>query len=51
MRGDFTVNEVPGIFRFSLEEHIEILGMLMSEGLLSQLDLSHRINSLSFGDS
>lgn len=22
MRGDFSVNEVPGIFRFTLEEHI-----------------------------
>lgn len=47
--GFLTVNKVPGNFHISSHSLGYLLGLIMTESGISNLDVSHKINHLSFG--
>lgn len=50
MVGSFTVKEVPGNFHISSHAYQNIFARLRIDDVVKTLDVSHKINSLYFGD-
>ena len=48
--GSFTVKEVPGNFHISSHAYQNIYVRLAMDNVIKTLDVSHKINSLYFGD-
>lgn len=48
--GEILINKVPGNFHISAHAYGSILGRLFTETGVNNLDLTHKINHLSFGD-
>ena len=49
--GYILVNKVPGNFHVSAHAFTGVLPSIMAKNNLKSLDLSHKINHLSFGDT
>lgn len=50
IRGIFQVKEVPGNFHISAHPYAHIYRQLLADGVIKDLDVSHKINTLFFGD-
>lgn len=49
LTGVLTINKVPGNFHISSHAYSHYIGSLLRESGLNTIDLSHKINHLSFG--
>ena len=50
LTGEILINKVPGNFHISAHAYGSILNRLFAETGINNLDLTHNINHLSFGD-
>lgn len=49
LKGTFYVNEVPGNFHISSHGNSHFYNILLQEGIIKTIDVSHKINYLFFG--
>lgn len=50
VKGHFFVNKVPGNFHISCHAFSGVLNKVFNDNKLTTIDLSHKINHLSFGE-